>query len=319
MHEAITHTPTSLHTYFDMNFWIRLITVTVVQMITMSHTVEFVSISAMTSIMTDIIGPNSIHIEIQRAGFEVIDASWNYDLYLRFWRLYRNNENGAMIQSHHRPDRQHRLQKNHIYLIPPLYRCQSSCDSKVNHLHMTFNPIGLHFQWVHHLISEPIDLGNHDLLTQQCDLLQVQIHQISASLIATSICSHALSLWIEDLSHGQKQLLQRHLTHVSPLNPAIMLIETQLSQTLLVSDLSAACALSPDYFSKLFYQEFGITPARYVTQRRITQASELLRHTQLSIDHIADQCGFTNRFHFSRVFKQLLGQPPAGYRKQQQQ
>ena len=39
----------------------------------------------------------------------------------------------------------------------------------------------------------------------------------------------------------------------------------------------------------------------------------------MSIDLIAEHTGFTDRFHFSKVFKQWIGIPPAAYRLRQRQ
>ena len=44
------------------------------------------------------------------------------------------------------------------------------------------------------------------------------------------------------------------------------------------------------------------------------RAAELLAHTDLTIDEIAERCGFANRFHFSRVFAQRMVEPPGRYR-----
>ena len=42
----------------------------------------------------------------------------------------------------------------------------------------------------------------------------------------------------------------------------------------------------------------------------------MLVSTVLSIDEIADRCGFANRYYFSRVFAQRMGRPPARYRSE---
>jgi AraC-like DNA-binding protein len=51
-----------------------------------------------------------------------------------------------------------------------------------------------------------------------------------------------------------------------------------------------------------------------VQDRRLSRAAELLVSTDQSIDHIAETCGFANRYYFTRVFAQRMGCPPARYR-----
>ena len=47
------------------------------------------------------------------------------------------------------------------------------------------------------------------------------------------------------------------------------------------------------------------------------QAAQLLALSELSIDQIASDCGFPNRYYFSRVFRQHQGRRPAEYQHRQ--
>jgi AraC-like DNA-binding protein len=72
-------------------------------------------------------------------------------------------------------------------------------------------------------------------------------------------------------------------------------------------------------FIRWFRAETGTTPARYVTGRRIREASRLLTLTDRSIEEIAESVGFANRHHFTRVFKNHVGQPPVHFRGEQRE
>ena len=48
-------------------------------------------------------------------------------------------------------------------------------------------------------------------------------------------------------------------------------------------------------------------------ERRGEKAKYFLNGTELSLHEIAELCGFSSEFHFSRVFKQLNGIPPGQY------
>ncbi len=92
-------------------------------------------------------------------------------------------------------------------------------------------------------------------------------------------------------------------------------IESCLTNPLKNSDLARKCHMSEAHFVRSFINAFGQAPAKYVRERRIVRASELLVATDMSIEDVSEKCGFSNRFHFSRIFKQIIGLPPATYRR----
>jgi two-component system response regulator YesN len=51
-----------------------------------------------------------------------------------------------------------------------------------------------------------------------------------------------------------------------------------------------------------------------VSEVRVRKAATLLRGTRQSIEEIAEQTGFPNRYYFSRVFKKMTGHSPADFR-----
>ncbi len=60
---------------------------------------------------------------------------------------------------------------------------------------------------------------------------------------------------------------------------------------------------------------FGKTFLQYVRDCQIQHATELLQTTDLSLEEIAEQCGFTNLLTFRRNFKATVGINPSDYRK----
>ena len=57
--------------------------------------------------------------------------------------------------------------------------------------------------------------------------------------------------------------------------------------------IARAASLSPVYFHRLFCKYYGLTPAEYVRNVRITAAKELLLSTDLCIAEISERCGFS--------------------------
>lgn len=65
-----------------------------------------------------------------------------------------------------------------------------------------------------------------------------------------------------------------------------------------------------------FKNAYHITINQYITQVRIYHAKELLRNTELSIQMISEQCGYSDQNYFSKVFFKECNITPSGYRRQ---
>lgn len=93
-------------------------------------------------------------------------------------------------------------------------------------------------------------------------------------------------------------------------------IRSHLSEPLDLETLARVVNLSGSYFHKVFRDYFGTTPAEYVTARRISAAKSMLVMGELSMDAIAEACGFGSRPYFNFRFKQITGITPLQYRKE---
>jgi AraC-like DNA-binding protein len=71
---------------------------------------------------------------------------------------------------------------------------------------------------------------------------------------------------------------------------------------------------TPEALIRLFKQYNGITPGRYLRNRRLTKACRLLSGSRLGIKQIAYECGFESQNYLGRIFKQVLGITPKQYR-----
>lgn len=83
-------------------------------------------------------------------------------------------------------------------------------------------------------------------------------------------------------------------------------------------DVSRALKMGYDCFRKRFTAITGLPPTRFQMLRRIEQACALLREGALPIKEIAERTGFADEFHFSKRFRQIVGQPPGRFREHAQ-
>ncbi len=98
--------------------------------------------------------------------------------------------------------------------------------------------------------------------------------------------------------------------------PAIKYIEQNISDSGLNNNLLAEqCNISEVYFRRLFVKKYGISPRQYIINARVTKAKQLLTDGILKINSVCEQCGFSNPYHFCRLFKEKTGLTPTEFMK----
>jgi AraC family transcriptional regulator len=82
-----------------------------------------------------------------------------------------------------------------------------------------------------------------------------------------------------------------------------------------LASVAAECNLSVSHFAHAFRRTFGRPPHRWLMERRIDVAEDLLLTSQLTLAEIASKCGFADQSALSRSFKRVLGESPGAWRK----
>lgn len=95
-------------------------------------------------------------------------------------------------------------------------------------------------------------------------------------------------------------------------------IENNLTGDLSLQSLAAQENMNSNYFSDLFKLNLGIRPSKYVNNRRISMARQLLISTSYSVKEIAIKSGFPDYDYLFRVFKKETGMTPRQYRQKEQ-
>jgi len=95
------------------------------------------------------------------------------------------------------------------------------------------------------------------------------------------------------------------------------LILANLAETLEVTELARACALSRSHFSRAFKRTTGVSPQEWIRQQRIKQAKVLITGSALSLTQISQECGFCDQAHFCHLFSRSEGVNPMAWRKLQ--
>jgi two-component system, response regulator YesN len=86
------------------------------------------------------------------------------------------------------------------------------------------------------------------------------------------------------------------------------------NEDLSIKRVAGCINLSVPYFCRIFKKETGCNFVEYVTFVRLQRAVWLLRHTNDTIEQIADKLGFNTPNYFSSTFKKYVGMSPSDYR-----
>lgn len=92
-------------------------------------------------------------------------------------------------------------------------------------------------------------------------------------------------------------------------------VRSNLRDRLSVTDLARMSCMSPRNFSRAFREEVGIAPAKAVERLRVDTARAALESGSLSIQRVADACGFGDPERMRRSFLRMLGAPPSALKR----
>lgn len=91
-------------------------------------------------------------------------------------------------------------------------------------------------------------------------------------------------------------------------------VRANLSRGLRLASLAELAGMSEFHFSRVFAAAAGCPPMRFVRNIRISAARTLLQTTPLPLKTIASMCGFADRNHLSRTFRDATGHSPGSCR-----
>ncbi|MHC8380070.1 helix-turn-helix domain-containing protein [Pseudomonas sp. LB3P14] len=95
---------------------------------------------------------------------------------------------------------------------------------------------------------------------------------------------------------------------------AKQLILERLGETVEVTELARACALSRSHFSRAFKCSTGLSPQDWIRHQRIARAKQLIQSTDLTLTQISLECGFCDQAHFCHIFTRSEGINPFAWR-----
>lgn len=80
-----------------------------------------------------------------------------------------------------------------------------------------------------------------------------------------------------------------------------------------IADVAKRSFMSEVYFRKLFKEEYGVSPQKYIVNLRIQNAAGLISTGYYSLKEVALMSGYNDYKYFSVEFKRIMGISPSEY------
>ncbi|MGW8565411.1 GlxA family transcriptional regulator [Isoptericola sp. NPDC055881] len=167
--------------------------------------------------------------------------------------------------------------------------------------------------------AEALYVDHGDVLTSAgtASGLDACLHVVRERLGAAVAADVARRLVIAPHREGdQAQYIERPLPgdDPGPLHDTVTWALEHLDEDLSVDRLAERACMSPRHFSRRFAESTGMTPARWVLDRRLDEARGLLETTGLPIGRVAAACGFASVVTFRQNFAARFSTTPTSYR-----
>ncbi len=217
-----------------------------------------------------------------------------------YWRLYCPVEGEAVVTFE---GAETALTPGRLYLIPP----RTAFSSR--------NPLPF-IKWYVHFI-----LGRSDLLSVP-GIYSSPVDETARLLLDSLSGPKAEPCWEPAalVIHALGKLPPNAWTD-QKLDPRVIramdFLQANLARRISAEDAARAAGVSVRNLNHLFRSQLRLAPMGVLLSYRLDHACHLLRHTDQSIEQVAENCGFPNRYYFSRLLKQHRGVSPAAYRKGQ--
>jgi AraC-like DNA-binding protein len=256
------------------------------------------------------------------------------DMSFPYWRLYWNKNEGATISYQ---GRVYPMLPESVYLISPCTPFSSNLRSApeekseylllgerltpedseeelvkhghILHLFIHFN-LGLSFDSVQPGIYK---VSVHDAMRERLEHItrflpsHYEVFDLKQNLDLHILILEALSKIPEQIWNSVMQ--DRRILHI------LERIENNIGGDLSNRELARHAGMALNSFIRKFSSEMGISPQSFVEQKRLEHAEIALQYTNDRIENIARDCGYRDRFYFTRAFKKIKKITPAAYRR----
>ncbi len=92
-------------------------------------------------------------------------------------------------------------------------------------------------------------------------------------------------------------------------------VDANLDSSIRNKELAAVARLSEFHFNVAFRNSVGHPPHEYIIRRRVERAQGLMLSSDKPLSEIAAECGLADQAHLTRLFRRVVGESPAAWRR----
>ena len=276
---------------------------------------------------------DQLHLLILNVGLAIHNADWNWrNVNSPFTRLYYVTEGAARILL---PTGIQELKPDHLYLVPSFTTHSYLCDTHFVHYYLHIYEDHQSESSILEDFSFPTEIPAGDLElplikrlcginpTMQLPQSDPTSYDNNPTLIKNIIKNKQRTFCDKVESRGiVYQLMARFLKDAQPkteinddrIQKVLSYIRKNIYKTIDIDSLAAISCLSKDHFIRLFKKETGITPLKYINQKKIEKAQLILITDSMPVKNISYLLAYEDHSYFNRLFKKLTGVTPQQYR-----
>lgn len=127
--------------------------------------------------------------------------------------------------------------------------------------------------------------------------------------------SWGLTMLLKELSGKTIPVAEQSLSELTA--GALALINKNIRTVLDIPSVADQLRISASHLRMVFRRDMGISIGKYIAEQRLHLACVLLQNQHLSIQAIAENCGFASLCAFSHFFKKEMGVSPALFRRKE--
>lgn len=90
-------------------------------------------------------------------------------------------------------------------------------------------------------------------------------------------------------------------------------IRDNMDRNISNEELGEVMHLHPNYINSVIKATTGLSLHSYLLHTKISHSVSLISEQKYTLSEIAEQCGFSDIYHYSKIFKKIMGVPPSKY------
>ena len=226
-------------------------------------------------------------------------------LHFSYYRLYLVTDGRVELNVNGKP---FIMEKGKMYLIRPFSIKSATPPESFSHYYMHFNIKGMPFNMLDYYNIE----DNVEYTIQEIDLFKRLLRHFHDKGLNKQLITHGVfSLLLSKFFKENTQINP----YISRFEPVLKYIDDNICKNITLEELAEIMHMNMVYFATIFQKTFKTSPIKYVIEKKMLFAQQLLASQKMTIREISDNLGYTNEYYFSAAFKHTMGISPTKWRQ----